>query len=289
MFIATLPTLPTMTQHKRTLYISDLDGTLLDGDSRITLSTARSLNRLIDNGMLFTIATARTPATVVELMQDVKLTMPAILMTGALIYDIATNRYLSVSSFPHEVSSQLIEAVADSDLSPMVYYIDHSLLHVAYRHTDDARQCAFMECRKGTPYKKYVEVEGSFAAPAKTVMIFFMGEYGKLQQIHDRIASIAGHRSYLYCDSLIPEQGYLEIYPAGTSKAEAIKQLAQLVEADEIVVFGDNVNDIPMFDIAHRSYAPDNALDVVKQRATQVIASNDKDGVVEFLEQDYHR
>ena len=278
-----------MTQHKRTLYISDLDGTLLDGDSRITLSTARSLNRLIDNGMLFTIATARTPATVVELMQDVKLTMPAILMTGALIYDIATNRYLSVSSFPHEVSSQLIEAVADSDLSPMVYYIDHSLLHVAYRHTDDARQYAFMECRKGTPYKKYVEVEGSFAAPAKTVMIFFMGEYGKLQQIHDRIASIAGHRSYLYCDSLMPEQGYLEIYPAGTSKAEAIKQLAQLVEADEIVVFGDNVNDIPMFDIAHRSYAPDNALDVVKQRATQVIASNDKDGVVEFLEQDYHR
>lgn len=279
----------TMTQHKRTLYISDLDGTLLDGDSRITLSTARSLNRLIDNGMLFTIATARTPATVVELLQDVKLTMPAILMTGALIYDIATNRYLSVSSFPHEMSSQLIEAVADSDLSPMVYYIDHSLLHVAYRHTDDARQCAFMECRKGTPYKKYVEVEGSFAAPAKTVMIFFMGEYGKLQQIHDRIASIAGHRSYLYCDSLMPEQGYLEIYPAGTSKAEAIKQLAQLVEADEIVVFGDNVNDIPMFDIAHRSYAPDNALDVVKQRATQVIASNDKDGVVEFLEQDYHR
>jgi hydroxymethylpyrimidine pyrophosphatase-like HAD family hydrolase len=87
----------------------------------------------------------------------------------------------------------------------------------------------------------------------------------------------------------MPEQGYLEIYPAGTSKAEAIKQLAQLVEADEIVVFGDNVNDIPMFDIAHRSYAPDNALDVVKQRATQVIASNDKDGVVEFLEQDYHR
>lgn len=276
-----------MTQHKRTLYISDLDGTLLNDNSRITSHSAQLLNKLIDEGMLFSIATARTPATVVELMTDVKLILPTILMTGALIYDIATNRYISTTTFPHEVSSQLIDAVADSDLSPMVYYIDNSLLHVAYRHTDDARQRAFMECRTGTPYKKYVEVEGLFTAPQKTVMIFFMGAYDKLQQIHERIAHIAGHRSYLYCDSLQPQQGYLEIYPAGTSKAAAIKQLAQLAQADEIVVFGDNLNDIPMFDIAHRSYAPENALDEVKRRATHVIASNDHDGVAEFLREEF--
>ena len=280
--------LSTMSQPKRTLYISDLDGTLLNDESRITPSTAQSLCRLIDEGMLFSIATARTPATVVGLMADVKLRMPVVLMTGALIYDIATNSYLSVSSFPHEVSSQLLDIVADSPLSPMVYYIDNSLLHVAYRRTTDERQCAFMECRKGTPYKKYVEVEGALMAHPTTVMIFFMGAYDELQAIHDRIASVEGHRSYLYCDSLQPEQGYLEIYPSGTSKAAAIKQLARYVNADEIVAFGDNVNDLPMFDIAHRSYAPANALDEVKARATQVIASNAQEGVAEFLEGDFH-
>lgn len=276
-----------MTQRKRTLYISDLDGTLLNNESRIATSTARSLNHLIEKGMLFSIATARTPATVVELMSDVKLRLPVVLMTGALIYDIASNSYLSVSSFPHKVSSQLLDIVADNDLSPMIYYIDNSLLHVAYRHTTDKHQQAFMECRMGTPYKKYIEVEGKLTAHPNTVLIFFMGAYNKMQTLYNRIASIEGHRSYLYSDSLQPEQGYLEIYPAGTSKAVAIKQLAEHVGANEVVAFGDNVNDLPMFDIAHRSYATANALDEVKAHATQVIASNNDDGVVQFLKQDF--
>ena len=277
-----------MAQSKRTLYISDLDGTLLNGESRISSRTAQLLNTLIEEGMLFTIATARTPATVVELMRAVNIKMPVILMTGALVYDIVANNYLSVSSFPHSVSSQLMEAVADTDLSPMVYYIDDSVLHVAYRATADEHQRAFMECRMGTPYKRYVEVENYHTVPQKTVMIFFMGAYDELQAIYDSIASIAGHQSYLYCDSLQPQLGYLEIYPSGTSKAAAIQQVAQYVEADEIVAFGDNLNDLPMFEIAHRSYAPENAIEEVKAQATHIIGSNTRDGVAEFLTQEFH-
>ena len=275
-----------MTQHKRTLYISDLDGTLLNDDSRISSCTARSLNDLIEKGMLFTIATARTPATVVELMKDVDVKMPVILMTGALVYDMVANNYLSINSFRQEVASRILDAVATNALSPMLYYIDDSVLHVAYRCTADERQQAFMRCRMGTPYKKYVEVE-NITAPQKVVLIFFMGAYEKMQEIYDTIAPMAGHQSYLYCDSLQPEQGYLEIYPAGTSKAAAIEQVARYVGADEIVAFGDNLNDLPMFDIAHRSYAPENAIDEVKAHATQIIASNSCDGVVEFLKKDF--
>ena len=109
-----------MTQHKRTLYISDLDGTLLNEESLLSANTAQTLNKLIEEGAMFTIATARTPATVVKLMSDVKLNLPVILMTGALVYDIATNRYLSTSSFPQEISAQIIDTIGNTDLSPMV-------------------------------------------------------------------------------------------------------------------------------------------------------------------------
>ena len=72
-----------MSQRKfNTLYVSDLDGTLLNEKSRISALTARTLNRLIDNGICFTIATARTPATVVKLMNEVRLNLPVVLMTG---------------------------------------------------------------------------------------------------------------------------------------------------------------------------------------------------------------
>jgi hydroxymethylpyrimidine pyrophosphatase-like HAD family hydrolase len=50
-----------------------------------------------------------------------------------------------------------------------------------------------------------------------------------------------------------------------------------------LVVFGDGLNDIPMFDVADESYAVANALEEVKRIATGVIGSNEEDAVTEFL------
>ena len=52
-------------REKRTLYVTDLDGTLLDNNSRISERSVKILNGLVDRGVMFTSATARTPATVV--------------------------------------------------------------------------------------------------------------------------------------------------------------------------------------------------------------------------------
>ena len=57
---------------KKTLYISDLDGTLLNSQSQVSAASRDMLNRLIaDNDINFSIATARTPATVVQLMHGI--------------------------------------------------------------------------------------------------------------------------------------------------------------------------------------------------------------------------
>lgn len=275
-----------MTHGKHTLYISDLDGTLLNDKSRLSAHTIEKLNELIERGMLFTIATARTPATVVGIMQEVKMNIPAILMTGAITYDLANKEYLAISSFPLEVSKQLIDMIATSGLYPMVYYIEQSQLYVAYRNPITAQQQEFINQRIGTPYKQYIEVNDNFYIPEKTVLIFFMGDYSKLESIYNLIKHTAGHHSYLYYDNLQPTQGYLEIYPSGTTKAGAIQALATQMGVDEIVVFGDNINDIPMFEIAQRSYAVENAVEKVKEQATHIIASNIDDGVVKFLEKE---
>ena len=272
-----------MSQHTRTLYISDLDGTLLNEKSRITATTANVINQLIDDGMLFTIATARTPATVVELMKEVNISLPVILMTGALLYDIKSNKYLHISSFDTDVSARLIDVIAGYGISPMVYYVDNSVLCVNYRRPITNRQRYFIAQRNGTPFKKYVEVKEHPTAPPTTVLIFFMGNYDKLKVIYDAISDIEGHCSYLYYDNILEDQGYLEIYPSGTSKANAIERLAREINVDEIVSFGDNLNDIPMFEISHRCYAMDNAVDEVKLYATDIIDSNMDDGVARFL------
>ena len=54
-----------------------------------------------------------------------------------------------------------------------------------------------------------------------------------------------------------------------------------------MVAFGDNLNDLPLFRMADRRYAPENAMDEVKRQATAIIPDNNHDGVARFLYDDY--
>ena len=85
---------------KRTLYISDLDGTLLGADSRVSQRSTAILNELVRRGVMFTCATARTPATVQPLLSGIRQSvftdaegmqrpLPAIVMTGAGMWNRA--------------------------------------------------------------------------------------------------------------------------------------------------------------------------------------------------------
>ena len=68
---------------QKTIYISDLDGTLLGTDSRISQRSASIIDELSVRGALVTVATARTPATVVPLMAHAATGVDYIVMTGA--------------------------------------------------------------------------------------------------------------------------------------------------------------------------------------------------------------
>lgn len=98
---------------KKTLYVTDLDGTLLGGDSRISNASAEMLTRLADAGVMFTAATARTPATVQPLMRNVGQSvyidsdgvsqpLPVIVMTGAGMWNRAACRFDSCELIPEE-------------------------------------------------------------------------------------------------------------------------------------------------------------------------------------------
>ncbi|MBP5604633.1 MAG: HAD hydrolase family protein [Ruminiclostridium sp.] len=71
--------------------------------------------------------------------------------------------------------------------------------------------------------------------------------------------------------------------PRNCTKAKSILKLKDKYGFARLVVFGDGLNDIPMFTAADESYAVANALDELKQYATGIIGSNENDSVAEFL------
>jgi hydroxymethylpyrimidine pyrophosphatase-like HAD family hydrolase len=63
--------------------------------------------------------------------------------------------------------------------------------------------------------------------------------------------------------------------------------LKEILKCDKLITFGDAINDIPMFKISDESYAVENAVDELKKYANGIIESNEKDGVVKWLEENY--
>ena len=73
--------------------------------------------------------------------------------------------------------------------------------------------------------------------------------------------------------------------PKCASKAIAVKQLKEYLQAEKVIVFGDGKNDIDMFEAADEAYAVENAVDELKNIAAAVIDSNNRDGVAKWLKE----
>jgi len=274
----------------RTLYVSDMDGTLLGEDSRLSPATVTKLNRIIGElGGLFTVATARTPATVVPLMQDVHARLPFIVIGGSAMWNPVTG------SFEHTrgIDNPTIEAVADVfDLHgayPFIYRRHgRDMLYTHHYGPLSPQEERFVAERQHLPLKRFfLNDPGYRHSDDEALLIFSMNRFAVL----DAIASDLRHRVpscsvMVYHDIFDPNEGYLEIFTAGTSKAAAIRQLASELGVTRVVVFGDNRNDMAMMQAADYSVAVENAFPEVKAIASEVIGPNTADSVPHWIEQD---
>ena len=275
-----------------TLYVSDLDGTLLNSHSVVSETTAELLNHLIaDNKLLFTVATARTPATVSTLMANVKTTLPYIVMAGAALWDNERKVYSEKRAFDNRVVTQILSLYEAYDIEPFVYRIHGNCINAHHSPHLSAGERSFIEHRLQSPLKKLITSDCGLSKDADdAVLVYSMGEYVKLRAIADAIETRKISCTIMcYHDIFDFEQGYLEIYSEETTKAAAIKQLASKLGVERIVVFGDNLNDIPMMKVADWSVAVGNAFDEVKACANEVIGTNNEDAVAYWIAQDIMR
>ena len=83
--------------------------------------------------MLFTIATARTPATVVPLLKQLQLDLPVVLMNGAVLYDIRNKHYIQTNGFTDDSALRYISVLENRDLIPFVYRIENNKLQVFHK------------------------------------------------------------------------------------------------------------------------------------------------------------
>ena len=269
----------------RTLYVTDLDGTLLNRHDRINPESIAIINELVDKGMLFTYATARSLVSASVVTEGLSTDFPVIIYNGAFIIHPTTGEIMLEQSFMPEERQRVIEVLDEHDISPLVYsYVDgiERVSWITSRENDGIRR--YINNRKRTD-PRFRPITGKEELYQGEMFYYTcIGEREELQPVYDLLSKDARFRCTLQQELYRPEY-WFEIMPAKATKAEAIGQLKKLWNCDKVVSFGDAVNDIPMFEISDECYAVENAVDELKAIATGVIDSNENDGVARWLKE----
>ncbi|MCM1489616.1 MAG: HAD family hydrolase [Muribaculum sp.] len=273
-----------------TLFISDLDGTLLAPDGRLTPKTICKLNESIGKGALFSVATARTPATVSKLLAEVDCRIPLIVMTGAAIWDRERNQYIHACFHNKATALTLASIYKDSGLGTFVYTLgEDNIIHIYHIGRLSDLELKFISERSGTPYKMFhIPADGDSEIPnecfSRVLLFYSMRPTVELERVYDMIKCRPDLRAVFYHDIFGDEIALMEVFSPKASKADAVKILAERCRADYIVAYGDNVNDLPILDMADDAVAVGNAVDSVKNVASRIIGSNAVDSVALDIE-----
>ncbi len=264
-----------------TLYVSDLDGTLLRSDEKTSEYTNNVINSLTERGMLFSYATARSLITAKKATSGINAKIPLIVYNGAFVIDNLSDDILIENYFDDGVNLVLEDLFANK-VYPIVYaYIDGKEKFSFVPELCSRGTNKFLESRKGDIRTNAVE-EIDDLRSGKIFYITCIDEVEKLEPLYKKYKD-----SYhcVYQTDIYTKEQWLEIMPLNASKARAIKQLQSLLKCEKLVAFGDGKNDIDMFELADESYAVENAHEDLKRIATSIIASNDEDGVAKWLDE----
>lgn len=268
----------------KTLYVTDLDGTLLNRRDRINPESIKVINGLVKEGMLFTYATARSLVSATVVTQGLSMDIPIIAYNGAFIIHPSTGEILSKESFAEGEADRVMEVLEEHGISVLVYaYVEgaEKVSWLVSRENEGIRR--YLSLRKGDRRLRPVATREELYQGDKFYFTC-IGEREELQPVYDIFSRDTGFRCIIQQELYRPEY-FCEIMPAGATKAKAILKLKKLWNCDRVVSFGDAVNDIPMFEISDECYAVENAVEELKAIATGVIGSNEEDGVAEWLKE----
>ena len=210
------------------LFVSDLDGTLINSKREVTKKSLKILNKLIEEGVNFTIATARTPATTVEILKNLNLKLPVALMNGVVIYDTKELKYIDIKGIEKELANKVIDIFKTHKKNPLIYGVKDNHLWVYHKEFENVYEYNFYKERADKKLKTFVKVEDYNGSLSESNIINFVAfdNYEKIKAIAEEIKCIEGITVNYYKD-VYEECYFLEAYSSEASKANGIKYLSK--------------------------------------------------------------
>jgi hypothetical protein len=275
------------TDPRNLFYISDLDGTLLNHEGQLPKDSINRLNRLIAQGLNFTIATARNYDSAYPLLSGLNLRYPVILFNGVYLTELHTGKNVFFSDFiSRGVIDHMMDIVEPHRIHPFIYtYGDKH--RVYYRSATNPGALDYINSLNGEGRLQKV-TEYVFPESERISGFLLIDTREVLEPIYNKLQAryVDELNIYFARDVSSPRFYWLQSFHYKASKGRMLKRMTESlgVPLSQVVVFGDYLNDLDMFKVAGRAIAVANALPEVQSAAHEIIGSNTEQGVIAYLE-----
>ena len=270
------------------LFVSDLDGTLLQSDGTLSDYTRQTLKDLLKRGVHFTVASARAWGEMTPVLGDLPLDLPVIAINGAYLTDYATGNHLVINAIENDFAATLYRHILDGRLYPFV---------VTHNGTED---CLYWQNIRNEQMQWYHDIlhvhkdkrirridDLKHALTEKVIAFAVMGPADHVRALAEVLAAEYPGllENFLFENPYSPGHWWLTIHDQKACKSKAVRRLAEMTghNLENLTVFGDHINDIKMLQLAGRGVTVAGAEPEVKEIADEVIGSNDDDAVANYL------
>lgn len=255
----------------------DFDGTLLTSDKKITDRTRKVLLNFKNNGYLIVGITARNLLSVKNVL-DVNMFNFIILNNGSNIYDVEKEKIINIAYIKDEIVSKIFDYFVEDATQ-----IDCCTSSRYYIKTNDKYD--------SKDFLIYIDNINEVNEPVSRMNLFFKTEEEllKYREIIENEFCSVNVVSMRDTDSKNSRK-WLTINPNNVNKFNTLKIICDKVESttDNTIFFGDGENDLVLIENVGLGIAMENAIEIVKNKASRVTLSNDEEGLAIFLEESFN-
>lgn len=265
------------------LIVFDLDGTLLNQASAISDYTSETLKLLAQHEIAYTIATGRTLHSAKAILEGHEFLLPQAYKNGVMIWHPEQMRFSNSNMLTSGELDHVVQACIHQGVTPFVFTFDEDHQSTVY-HPPLQSDVEKKLIRK-LGLENHIRAGALDEMPADAV-ITHVNSIGPDEAIKAVLHSVKDE-THLVAYSGVAWEGrkwrWLDVHHSDASKGGAIKVMKELLGIERVICFGDNDNDMSMFETADESYAPANANNAIKSAATAVIGHHDEEGIARFL------
>lgn len=271
--------------NRLTLVASDIDGTLTDSTGEIPPFTVEVLRALLDGGTPVVLVTGLNPWPARRHVERIEHGVRAIALNGVFLLEdgeLHAGQFLDA-----EVIREAVEGMIDQGFVPLVYGKDGTSRYLPNTESV-AHVQRLIEERPYQPFEAVDSVEALF--DVRPAQVSTCDDLERTGMLFPRLKEALGERAYVVHQPSARMGSWVEVNHPRARKDVALLDLAQRlgVAPEELIYFGDSLNDLPVFEAIPHAVAVANARPEIKEVAWRVIDSNNEEGVAHFLAAWFH-